>query len=82
MTWIFYIHIGSSYPIDAPIKFCFDWHCSFRVCLNIILINMYMADNDTPGVWPIGFIKRSTVHCYTSEPCVFFMFFPLKDYGS
>ena len=54
-----------------------------------------VADNDAPGVWPLwspgswlaGFIKRSTIHCYTqnmnalglvvSEKKIFLMFFPL-----
>ena len=53
-----------------------------------------MADNDapragpvwTPGPWLAGFIKRTTIHCYTqnmkalglvvSEKKIFFMFFP------
>ena len=35
-----------------------------------------MADNDTPGAWPVwtpgrahleGFIKSSTIHCYTQN---------------
>ena len=34
-----------------------------------------MADNDAPGVWPVwtpggllaGFIKRTTIHCYTQN---------------
>ena len=34
-----------------------------------------MADNDAPGAWPVwspgaqlaGFIKRSTIHCYTQR---------------
>ena len=41
----------------------------------------------TPGAWLAGFIKRTTIHCYTinmkalglvvSEKKIFFMFFPL-----
>ena len=55
-----------------------------------------MVDNDIPGAWPVwtpgarlaGFIKRTTLHCYTQnmkalglmvlEKKIFFMFFPFS----
>ena len=65
----------------------------------ISIIHKSMVDNDMPGAWPVwipgaqlaGFIKRTTIHCYTlhtkyesSGPCGFgdfFVFVPLKVYG-
>ena len=59
-----------------------------------------MVDNDMPGAWPVwtpgtplaGFIKKSTIHCYTqnmkalghvvSEKKIFFCFSNCKNMGA
>ena len=75
-------------------------HTKYESCGPCGFEDFLCFSHDAPGAGPIwtpgarlaGFIKRTTIHCYTqnmkalglvvSEKKIFFMFFPLFVYGS